>query len=257
MNNQRRNVLRLTSVIALMASTGLITSAQATEWNKAAFEGKSLDEVLKAIGGAKPETSADITMRAPDIAEVSGGVVTSAPTAAAAMAENASKMNAVVNAIRKAGIADRDIQTTGLNLAPQYRYENNQPPVLTGYQATNTVNLRIRKIADTGKLLDALVNVGANQINGPTFKVDDSESALDEARQAAVRTAQERAALYAKATGMSVRRLVTLSESGGFDPGLRPMMRAMAMDSAPAAPPPVAPGEVSLNINLTVVFELE
>ena len=74
MNNQRRNVLRLTSVIALMASTGLITNAQAAEWNKAAFEGKSLDEVLKAIGGAKPETSADIIMRAPDIAE-NGAVV--------------------------------------------------------------------------------------------------------------------------------------------------------------------------------------
>ncbi|PHY07053.1 MAG: thiosulfate oxidation carrier protein SoxY [Alcaligenaceae bacterium] len=74
MNNQRRNVLRLTSVIALMASTGLITSAQATEWNKSAFEGKSLDDVLKAIGGAKPETSADIIMRAPDIAE-NGAVV--------------------------------------------------------------------------------------------------------------------------------------------------------------------------------------
>ena len=74
MNNQRRNVLRLTSVIALMASTGLITSAQATEWNKADFEGKNLDDVLKAIGGAKPETSADIIMRAPDIAE-NGAVV--------------------------------------------------------------------------------------------------------------------------------------------------------------------------------------
>jgi uncharacterized protein YggE len=195
--------------------------------------------------------------RTPDIAEISGGVVTSAPTAAAAMAENATRMNAVVNAVRKAGIADRDIQTAGINLAPQYRYDNNQPPVLTGYQATNTVNLRVRKIADTGKLLDALVSVGANQINGPNFRVDDSESALDEARQAAVKTAKARADLYAKATGLRVRRIVTLSESGGFEPGPRPMMmKAMAMDAA-AAPTPVAPGEVSLTINLTVVFELE
>jgi uncharacterized protein YggE len=195
--------------------------------------------------------------RSPDIAEVSGGVVTAAPTAAAAMAENAAKMNAVVAAVRKAGVADRDIQTTGLNLQPQYRYDNNVPPVLTGYQATNTVNLRIRKIADTGKLLDTLVGVGANQINGPTFKVDDSDGALDEARLAAVKTAQARADLYAKATGLRVRRIVTLSESGGFEPGPRPMMmKAMAMDAAPA-PTPVAPGEVALSINLTVVYELE
>ena len=82
--------------------------------------------------------------RAPDIAEVSGGVVTSAPTAAAAMAENATRMSAVVAAVKKSGIADRDIQTTGLNLQPQYRYADNQPPVLTGYQVTNTVSLRLR-----------------------------------------------------------------------------------------------------------------
>ncbi|MBC7506473.1 MAG: SIMPL domain-containing protein [Sandarakinorhabdus sp.] len=197
------------------------------------------------------------TTRTPDVAEVSGGVVTAAPTAAAAMAENAARMNAVVAAIRKAGIAERDIQTVGVSLQPQYKYENNQPPMLTGYQATNTVNLRIRKIADTGKLLDTLVNVGANQINGPNFRVEDSEAALDEARLAAVKTAKARAELYAKATGLRIRRIVTLSESAGFEPGPRPMMVMARMDKAEAAPTPVAPGEVALTINLTAVFEFE
>ena len=74
MNNQRRNILRMTSVIALMASSGLISTAQAAEWNKAAFEGKNLDDVIKALGGSKPESSADIILRAPDIAE-NGAVV--------------------------------------------------------------------------------------------------------------------------------------------------------------------------------------
>ncbi|KAB7649081.1 DUF541 domain-containing protein [Polymorphobacter fuscus] len=198
------------------------------------------------------------TNRAPDMAEVSGGVVTTAATAAAAMAENATRMNAVVSAVRKAGLADRDIQTSGINLQPQYKYENNQPPVLTGYQATNTVNLRIRKIADTGKLLDTLVSVGANQINGPTFRVENSDAALDEARQAAVKTARARAELYAKATGMQIKRLLTLTESPSFDQGPRPMMMKMARDSEAAAPPtPVEPGEVALTINVTTVFELE
>jgi uncharacterized protein YggE len=240
----RRNTARAASLAVAMAWQGMAAAQP-------------------AVPVAKPPATLTLNVegratRMPDVAEVSGGVVTSAPTAAAAMAENASKMNAVVNAIRKAGIADRDIQTTGLNLAPQYRYENNLPPVLTGYQATNTVNLRIRNIADTGKLLDTLVSVGANQINGPNFRVEDSEAALDEARQAAVKTAKARAELYANATGLRVRRIVTLSESGGFEPGPRPMMmKAMAMDAAPAPPTPVAPGEVLLNINLTVVFELE
>lgn len=193
--------------------------------------------------------------RAPDIAEVSGGVVTSAPTAAAAMAENASRMTAVVAAVKKAGIADRDIQTSGLNLQPQYRYENNQPPVLTGYQVTNTVSLRLRKIGEAGRLLDTLVGVGANQINGPNFSVDSADAALDEARVAAVAMARTRAQLYAQAAGLRIKRIVSISEGGAIEPGPRPMMmaRAMKMEAAP----PVEPGEVALGVNVTMVFELE
>lgn len=194
--------------------------------------------------------------RAPDIADLSGGVVTTAPTAAAAMAENATRMTAVIAAVRRAGIADRDIQTTGLGLQPQYRYDNNRPPVLTGYQASNAVALRIRKLADTGRLLDALVAVGANQINGPGFRVDAADAALDEARTQAVATARARADLYARAAGLKVRRIVSISESGGERSNPREIvvtaMRAKTMDSTP-----VAPGEVTLAITVTMVFELE
>ncbi len=195
--------------------------------------------------------------RAPDIADVSGGVVTTAPTAAAAMAENATKMTAVVAAIRRAGIDDRDIQTAGLNLQPQYRYENNQAPILTGYQATNTVSLRLRKIAEAGKLLDTLVGVGANQINGPNFRVDDSAAALDEARVEAVATARKRAELYARATGLKIRRITQISESGGYQPEPRPMLMAMRAKSDGEAASPVEPGEVALTVSVTMVFELE
>ncbi len=194
--------------------------------------------------------------RAPDIAEVSGGVVTSAPTAAAAMAENTVRMNAVVAAVKKAGIADRDIQTTGLNLQPQYRYADNQPPVLTGYQVTNTVSLRLRKLVEAGRLLDTLVGVGANQIGGPNFSVDAADEALDEARVAAVKMARTRAQLYAQAAGLRIKRIVSISENGAIEPGPRPMMvmaRAVRMEAAPM----VAPGEVALGVNVTMVFELE
>lgn len=196
------------------------------------------------------------TTRAPDVAEVSGGVVTVAPTAAAAMRDNAAKMTAVVAAVKQAGIADRDIQTTGLSLQPQYRYDNNAPPVLTGYQATNTVSLRIRKIDQTGKLLDTLVQVGVNQISGPNFVVENSSAALDEARVAAVKAGRARADLYAGAAGLKVKRIVSISEAGGYDPGPRPMMMKASMDAAPAAPP-VAPGEVALTVSVTMAFELE
>ncbi|GGE00067.1 SIMPL domain-containing protein [Polymorphobacter glacialis] len=196
------------------------------------------------------------SLRTPDIAEVSGGVVTTALTAAAAMRENAVRMNAVVAAVKKAGIADRDVQTSGLSLQPQYKYENNQAPVLTGYQATNTVALRIRKIADTGKLLDTLVGVGANQISGPNFRVEAEEAALDEARVAAMGTARARAELYAKAAGLRVKRIASIAEAGGFEPRPQPMMVRQAK-MADAMASPVAPGEVALSVNVTVVFELE
>ncbi len=192
----------------------------------------------------------------PDLAEVSGGVVTQAPTATAAMADNATRMNAVVAAVKRAGLAARDIQTSGLSLQPQYKYGNNEAPVLTGYQATNMVSLRIRKLADAGKLLDTLVQVGANQINGPTFRVDNADAALDAARTEAVTKARARADLYARAAGVRIKRILSIAESGGEQPGPRPMMMSMRA-KADGAPSPVEPGEVALTVNVTMTFELE
>jgi hypothetical protein len=195
------------------------------------------------------------SLRAPDVAEMSGGVVTVAKTAAAAMAENATRMSAVVAAVRKAGVAERDIQTAGISLQPQYRYDQNQPPVLTGYQATNTVSLRLRKLPDVGRLLDTLVSVGANQINGPNFRVDNSDAAMDEARLAAVAAARARGDLYAKAAGVRIKRILTISESGGYEPP-RPMMM-MRGAAKMEADTPVVPGEVALTVTVNVTFEIE
>lgn len=193
--------------------------------------------------------------RVPDVADISSGVVTAAPTAAAALAANATRMTAAVAAVRRAGIAERDIQTSGLSLQPQYRYENNQPPVLTGYQATNTVALRVRDLASTGRLVDALVAVGANQINGPNFRVDAADAALDEARTRAVATARARADLYARASGLHVKRIVSIAETSGERPEPRVMMMAARAKMADSTP--VAPGEVTLAVNVTMMFELE
>lgn len=197
--------------------------------------------------------------RAPDVADLSAGVVTQAATATAAMSDNAQRMSAVVAALRKAGVADRDIQTAGLNLNPQYRYVENQPPQLVGYQAANTVSVRVRDLKNMGRAIDALVASGANQVNGPSFRLDKPEGALDEARTDAVKTARARAALYASAAGMKVRRIVSINENGGYAPPPypMPMMRAAAAPMAEKADTPVAPGEVEQSVSVTVTFELE
>lgn len=197
--------------------------------------------------------SAEAT-RVPDVATLSTGVVTQAADANAALKANSAQMNKVVAAIRAAGIAERDIQTSGININPQYRYAENQPPTITGYQASNTVNIKVRDIAKLGEVLDALVASGANQVNGPSFEIDQPEAAYDEARQAALKKAQSRAEMYAKSLGLRVRRIVSISEGGGFQPPM-PMMKAMAMDARMESAP-VAPGETTLSANLDVVFEL-
>ena len=191
--------------------------------------------------------------RTPDIATISAGVVTQALKAGDAMAANAKAMTATIAALKRAGVADRDIQTQSINLQPQYRYGDNQPPVLTGYQASNRVSVRIRDMAGTGGVIDALVGAGANQIDGPTLSVEHPEAALDEARAKALATARTRAELYAKAAGLSVRRIVRISESEEARPIIRPM--AM-MARAKADSTPVEAGEQELTVNLSVVFEL-
>ena len=198
--------------------------------------------------------SADAT-RVPDVATISTGVVTQAADANAAMRANAVQMDKVMAAIRAAGIAERDIQTSGINLNPQYKYVENQPPSIVGYQASNNVNVKVRDLSRLGKVLDAFVANGANQINGPSFEVDKPDEAYDEARLAALKKARARADTYAAALGLNVRRIVSISEGGASFPRPMPMMRAMAMDSM-AKETSVSPGEASLSVSIDVVFEL-
>ncbi len=193
--------------------------------------------------------------RVPDIGRINAGVVTQAPTAVEAIRQNAARMEQVRAALARAGVAPRDIQTSTINLQPDYRYAENQPPQLIGYRASNEVNVRFREIAESGRILDALVAEGANQINGPNLGIDRPEAALDEARVAALANARARAELYARAMNMRVRRVLLVSESGAVPQPPMPMMR---MERAQAqADTRIEPGEQTLSVSLTVSFELE
>jgi len=190
--------------------------------------------------------------RVPDVATLSAGVVTQAADANAALRANAAQMNRLMEAVREAGIAERDIRTSDLGVSPQYRRGDGQAPQISGYEARNTVNLTVRDIADLGAVIDALVAAGANQVYGPNFQIGEPGEAHDEARRAALETARARAELYGQALGLRVRRIVSISEGGGFVP--RPMMAMRAMDAMESSP--VSPGESTVSVNLDVVFEL-
>lgn len=236
-------VLPLLAAAALVAPAGAV--AQATMQ-------------VQPISGTRLDVAAtgEVT-RVPDVAIISTGVVTRAATATAAIRANATRMERVRAALRAAGIADKDIQTSSLNLNPEYHYQQNQPPRLTGYTASNQVSVRFRDIGETGKILDALVAEGANQISGPNLTIDKPEEALDEARLKAVANGRARAELYARALGMRVVRLLSVSESGGHAvPPPMPMYARAEVMSADAATK-IDPGEQKVQVSVSMSFELQ
>ncbi|MBB4612233.1 SIMPL domain-containing protein [Novosphingobium taihuense] len=205
------------------------------------------------------------SVRTPDLAVFSAGVTTQGKTAGEALSENAQRMTAVIAALRKAGIAERDIQTSNLSVNPVYGQPKRLPdgsfeqtdPVIIGYQATNQVSVRQRKLDQYGKVIDTLVSAGANQVNGPAFQIDSPDGAMDEARLAAMSKARARADLYAKAAGLRVVRVLSISENGGWapPPAPPPMFARADMASAPKASP-VAAGELEMTVTVNVSYEL-
>jgi uncharacterized protein len=209
---------------------------------------------VQAINGTRLDVVATGEVsRVPDIVRINAGVMTQAPTASEAIRQNAEQMRGMRAALQRAGVAERDIQTSSINLHPQWRHMENRLPEFSGYQAHNMVNVRFRDIANAGRIIDALVAAGANQIDGPMFEIERPETALDEARTRALEVARERANLYARSLGMQVRRIISVSEAGAMMP-MAVMGRMMAQDAAATN---IAPGQQTLAVNLTVSFELQ
>ena len=194
--------------------------------------------------------------RVPDIARITAGVVTIAPTATAALAQNATQMASVRAALKRAGIADRDIQTSSINLYPDYRQDAERATIRRSSAIAPATRSRSSSATSpsTGTILDALVAQGANQINGPMLGIDKPEQALDEARVAALATARARAELYARALGKRVGRILSISEAGASMPVPMERMRAMAASQASSV---IEPGEQTVSVSVSVSFELE
>ncbi len=214
--------------------------------------------IAQTIAGTRLDISAtgEVT-RVPDVAIISAGVVSRSPTATGALQDSANRINQVLSALKRAGVADRDIQTSSVSLNPEYRYPDNQSPQLTGYTATNQLTIRFRDIRNSGKILDALVSQGANQINGPSLTIDKPEAALDEARANAIAAGRGRAELYARSLGLHVARIVAVSESGGYavPPPAPPVPMMMARSEA--APTNIVPGEQKVQVSVSMTFELQ
>ena len=236
--------MRIAIIAALMIGAATLPSAAFAE-----------PAITQTIAGTRLDINATGEVaRVPDVAVISAGVVSRSNSANGALQETANRMQRVLAALRRAGVQDRDVQTSNVNLSPEYKYENNQPPQLVGYSATNNVTIRFRDIRNSGAILDALVAQGVNQINGPSLTIDKPEAALDEARAKAVSAGRARAELYARSLGMRIARLVAVNESGGnFPSPPMPMFARAERDSST----PIEPGEQKLQVTLAMTFELQ
>jgi uncharacterized protein YggE len=241
-------LIRAAAAAAMLAATAAPTVAAAQDAQVA----------VPPVQGTLLTVSAEGKVEGrPDMATINLGVTTEAQTAAAALAENARRMTALTAALRRAGVAERDIQTSNVSVNPQQQYRENEPPLTTGYQANNTVTAKVRNIDNTGRVIDASVGAGGNTVNGVYFSYQDPDAQMDLARRAAIENARHRAELYASALGQRVVRVVAVSESGGSQPPWpMPMMARMEAQDAAPPPTPVSPGQIETSINVNVTFEL-
>jgi len=194
----------------------------------------------------------------PDIAWINMGVDTEAKTARDALDANTSAMNAIFDVLKDLSIEEKDYQTSQFSInavyTPQSR-DYNQVPVIRGYRVTNQLTVKIRDLDQIGDILDRVVSVGSNRLNGIRFAVDEPDELMDQARQKAVEDALRKAKIYVGAAGVTLGRIMTISEHGGFTPQPQFLGRAMAMEADSSVP--IAPGEQKITAGVSLVIEIE
>jgi hypothetical protein len=190
----------------------------------------------------------------PDIASVDAGVASDAKTAREASEANNVAMGKVMAALKSANIDARDIQTSRLSLQPQYAPNRSGPSPIVGYRASNRVTVRIHDVTKVANVIDTLVGAGANDIGNVNFEVSQASKLLDDAREKAVADARRKAEIYAKAAGVTLGAPLSISEEGAPQPAFR---GKMAMPMAAAAPTPIAQGEETLSVSVSVTWAIK
>ncbi|MBX9710975.1 MAG: SIMPL domain-containing protein [Xanthobacteraceae bacterium] len=191
----------------------------------------------------------------PDLAQIDGGVTNEAKTAREASEANNKIMGVVLTALKNAGIPERDFQTSRLSLQPQSTSRvSGGPTQITGYRASNRVIVTVRDVAKVASTIDALTGSGATDIGGINFMVSQASKLLDEARAQALNDARRKAEIYARTAGVAVGTPLSISEEGAPAPV---MYRRMSAGMAASAPAPIAQGEETLRVAVSVAYEIK
>ncbi|MDP1626943.1 SIMPL domain-containing protein [Parvibaculum sp.] len=236
--------LALIAAMALFLGAALATPAHAQERDE--------PRIITITGEGKATA-------APDIAYISTGVVTEGKTAAEALAANTKAMAEVFAGLKDAGIAEKDMQTSQFSVYPVYEQQEPQrqpqTPKIGGYRVQNQLTVTVRDLAALGGILDKVVSLGSNQMNGINFSIDKPEPLLDEARKDAVKDALRKAKLYAGAAGVSLGQIVSISENGSGMP--QPYYAKDMMMRAEASSVPVAAGEQTITASVNLVIKID
>jgi len=208
----------------------------------------------------------------PDEASMTVGTQAKAPTATAAVAANKTKTEKLLATIRAAGIRERDIQTQGIQLQPDYRWDNvpngQGRQTLVGYIASNSVQIKTRNIDSLTSLLDALTTAGADTVYGPNFGISDPSPLRKEARVRAMARGKDEATEYARNNGYTSVRLLSVEEGSSYR-GSDVIVTGSRIISPMAPPPPpppaperdgggiVAPGQLETSVSLNLLYRME
>lgn len=197
------------------------------------------------------------TFANPDIAELNLGIETGRQaTAKEAMKKLSDGMNAVFAAVKGAGVAEKDIKTASFNLSPIYDYTQSGQ-VFRGFQASQSLTVKVRDLDKASDVLSAATAAGANQAGGVNFTVDDPEAARSIAREEAVTKARAKAEKIAQDLGMRLGRVQSFNEGGGYTPPIMMMRKDMAVGAPEAASIPLPPGQQEVDVSVNITYELK
>ncbi len=194
---------------------------------------------------------------APDVAEITLGVVTEAKDAAKAHADNAAQATRVQNAVKALGIAERDIQTTRYDFSPVYDVKDNGRSVTTGYTVTNSVVVKVRNLDNVGKVIDAALASGANRVDSLEFSASDPSAAKNAALADAARDARNKADAVAKALGVRIVRILNVYADAQPYNTPRNFMPMMMAKEAYDASTPISAGELSFEASVNIAYVIE
>lgn len=192
----------------------------------------------------------------PDIAKISVSVEKNAYSLSDAQNQATNAINNVTKFLKDSGIEDKDIKTTNYNIYPRYDYIRDKGQVFRGYTVSQTLEVKIRKIGDTGKILAGVTSAGANQISGVSFTIDNEEVVKREARQKAIADAKEKAKQLAKDLGIKIGRLISFSESGNGDIIMPYAMKSEALGTG-GPEPEIPSGENTVTVTVNLTYQIK